>query len=225
MRRMNCHAEEDLCGTIDPSKQNVLIVGDSLSVDMLNTLVPAFPELNFVLLRMSGCAPWEQVRKDGKVCTDTNVVREQKIADLPGIKYLVIGAAIRDERMEGMKTYIEDKVAKGYKVSVTGMATQYTRPAVDVYRRLASAADPLPSLAEFQVPNSYDLDPQARQITENAGATFIDRKAFFCPTKPCNDYTHDKTQLVIADAIHQTWQASQELAGYVRENYPDLFSK
>ena len=219
----DCGAEAIPCGQKAEGKTNVLVLGDSLSVDALNILKTAFPEVNYVLLRASACAPWEPDR-NGAACGEVNRVRNETIAALGPFDFYVLGVAFRQDRIEGMIDYLTGLFQEEKRVVVLGMGNHYKRPATDVYERLAAADDPRPSLAEFHISGNYLLDPVIRNVTEQFGGTFIDRRPFFCPEKPCRDYTLDWQNLVILDEIHQSWGASEEFGQYVRETYPDMFS-
>lgn len=219
----DCGAEAFPCGEKIEGRTNVLVLGDSLSVDALNILKTAFPDVNYVLLRASACAPWEPDR-NGAACGEVNRVRNETIAALGAFDFYVVAVAFRQDRVEGMVDYLTGLFHEGKRVVVLGMGNHYKRPAVDVYERLASTSDPRPSLEEFHISGNYLLDPVIRTATEQLGGTFIDRQPFFCPLKPCRDYTKDWQNLVILDEIHQSWAASVEFGLYVRDTYPDTFN-
>ena len=49
------------CQAVVPGKLNILVVGDSLTVDAYNALYAVFPDANLVLSELTGCAPFSKM--------------------------------------------------------------------------------------------------------------------------------------------------------------------
>lgn len=223
IRDMKCGEPGTLCGRVSADKTNAVIVGDSIVVDALNSLSTGYPDVNFLLLRADGCAPWGNSADDKEDCTSVNELRAQEMAKLADVKYVVIALAIRQSRIDGLLQYISDLAADGKHVIVLGMGNHYKRPAVEAYKRLASDTNPRPSLAEFQIDAPYAFDEQVKAAVAAVQGTFLDRKPLFCSSSPCSDYTADQSALVIVDSLHQTWASSLALGQYFAQTYPALF--
>jgi peptidoglycan/LPS O-acetylase OafA/YrhL len=221
---LGCNPKNVQCGAPKAGKRNVIIIGDSTSIDAFNIFTTAFPENNYILLHVSGCAPWETGQADGEDCTAANATRDAAMADLQEIKDVVLMVNARDDRVTPMKAYLAQLYDEGRRAIVIGQIPSYRRKVPDIYRRIASAANPRPSLAEAYDLPMFTHDAELKRATEAFGGVYIPRSDFYCPNGQCRDYTLDNTIFNIADRMHVTLQSAVEFGDYVRANYPGLFA-
>jgi hypothetical protein len=217
LQQFTCATDELLCGKESKLLQNVLVLGDSHAVDAFNTMFTAFPEYNFLLSRISGCAPYSEDQRDKK-CADDNAARWEKIDALKNIQAVVLKIRLTEDRAESFIKFIPELKAKFPKLIVFGAGPFYKRELPEVYERFEGEG-----IDEFRDESPYNTNAAVRAAVETAGGVFIDQHSFFCPNDICADVTRDGSTLIVVDEHHQTLQAARELGIFIREQIPDLF--
>jgi hypothetical protein len=220
LSQIGCGKDDLLCGIPSILAPNVLILGDSHATDAFNALYSAWPEVNFLLSRSHGCAPYPETESRDAKCGADNLARWEKIDTVKNVAAVVIKIRLIESRANDLVTFIKDISKKYPKVIVFGAGPLYERDLFEVYERFNGER-----LGEFRDESPYNADESVRAAVESVGGVFIDQRAFFCPDGVCTDITRDGSTLVVADKHHQTLQTSKELGIFLRQQMPDLFAK
>jgi peptidoglycan/LPS O-acetylase OafA/YrhL len=214
-----------ICGTVDPAKWNVLIVGDSQAPIALHVLRSAFPAANFLISHGNAC-PF--------------------LTDLRSVRYAPPGCAAFNRRRFGEIDEIADEL------SAIVFAQRLIRPWLPaLYSTLAKYADQRPNLVvlgagpEFRrdlVPSIIrhgslhgldealqpllkaglvQVDESADRAVATIGGVYLAKHPFFCPDGPCHFLTNDGWPIAY-DTLHLTVPAAREFGAYIAKQYPDL---
>ncbi len=218
MQQIGCDKENLLCGKPSILAPNVLVLGDSHASDAFNALYSAFPEVNFLLSRVQGCAPYPESDSRDAKCAETNAARWEQIDALKNISAVVVKIRLTSQRASDLVTFIKEVSAKFPKVIVFGAGPLYTRELAEVYERFKGE-----KLDEFRDESPYEADEAVRAAVEGVGGYFIDQHSFFCPNGQCTDISRDGSTLVVVDEHHQTLTTTQELGSFIRAALPKLF--
>ena len=184
---------------------NVLVVGDSHSIDMLNALhlhEALFPGFAFRQAGINGYC-YDKAGIFGPEPVDVaacaqNFLEEfsAKTRDADWI-LLSVRWTLRAYFTEHMDAIIRAFQAAGHKVAVAGGAPEFHDSAKFMRRILADGALSKPEIdARFTASRDQgvvDLNARIRSIAEGAGAVYLDKLAFSCAGDPlvCDAVTED----------------------------------
>lgn len=222
-------AEETHCGHYDPQGGNVLILGDSLGVDALNTLAAGYPEKNFILSWRGGCPPLvdvEDIDYQNPRCPVVNERRFAMVRRLPELDAVVLWMGLQPEREALLEQTVESLYRQGRRVVVFGPGPRFTKllPRIAFehgsLEGLDAAADPWADRAQ------YAADERLAPFIEHRGGAYVSQRGFFCPEgAPCRAVTRGGENLLLLDAVHLTAEGAAEFGRALRERYPRLLDE
>ncbi|MEQ3745414.1 MAG: SGNH hydrolase domain-containing protein [Henriciella sp.] len=223
-----CQAEtrEVICGKIDKSKSNVLLIGDSFGRDGINSLAIGYPTANLIIDVIGGCPLVPDVNlvtHANKACKDLNNLRFEEIERiLPEIDTVILSIKITQERVvpvQGTIAWLRDKNAR---VIVLGNPPMFRgRRLPDIIQ----AHGKVEGLNEFASEWMGDLEPidaEMERYTASVGAAYIRRRDHLCPEIPNCDVLIDGKFPITMDNAHQSYAAAEAFGKYLAREYPDL---
>lgn len=203
-----------VCGHVDPSRRNILVLGDSHAPDGVNILANALPEANLLVAGHGGCPPFpatDVFGPDRSSCIRSNRSRMAEVASLAlEIQSVVVSIRLTEERLEPTETLIRWLLEAGYpQVIVLGVGPSHPVDMQDLVVKVgfedAQARTDGP-LAESDL---VGRSAAFRTVVEGAGGIYVDKLQWMCPQGRCRVTIPGTTnQLLIFDRHHLTRAAA-----------------
>jgi peptidoglycan/LPS O-acetylase OafA/YrhL len=201
------------CLTLDPSRKNVLLIGDSHAAHLWSGLTEAYPDINFLQATASGCPPSLDPGPSGSACA--RLMRFALGDFLPRVNLDgVIVAARWADRPDGRAAELQatlDTIHRSQRdVFVIGPTVEYAMPlprilAIGLLRRDTA----LPK--RMREPDAFVLEPRLRETALAAGAHYVSMIATLCRDDECRTLDDDGAPLAF-DYGHLTREGSRFVA-------------
>jgi len=221
-----CGEYQLLCGSIDPARYNILVIGDSFAFHATTAIAAGWPEANMLLSRYTNCFVRPHRDPPNPKCLDVYEQRADALRGIWGRIDLIVLSfrpPLRDNNSIQIADYMRELVGHGVPIVIFGEGLRYERPFAELSERFADADNPRPDLSRFRkerLPGSQEV---LRAAANNIGAVFVERFDYLCPDGACLQYTDDGN-LLIFDEGHLTYAGSQQEGRYLRQHYPNLLS-
>lgn len=216
------------CGKIDPSRKNILVIGDSKVPDTINSLQTAFPKNNYLVSQLGGCPPLIDPRRhttSPDKCAKYNKDLFKALSELDPTAFdaVVYSMRVSAGRAQDIKATFELTKKLGFnKVYVFGPTMTYSR---DVHQTLMSSTDLSSATIAIEKTRKTQTENWSQILTDTAemsGVKVINQLAFFCGSGPC-DITLDDGELIMFDQTHLTTAAANAFGRYLAKTEPNLF--
>ncbi|MEP1471044.1 MAG: acyltransferase family protein [Halieaceae bacterium] len=221
----NCQPQNDtFCGKRDPHGKNIMLLSDSLGLDIYRSLLSGFPDISVKVAYAMGCAP----------VFNPNIGRSIHFADCPNFNRRRLDAALAapsgdivllamdfnswraDYVLETAKRLVEN----GKRVYVLG-ETRFLRGkspqqiAIDQHRFSLA-----PNYVDrFLAPRPFGLEEEYGEKFDAIGATYIATKGFFKPDTQYRLFTQENDELLSYDGIHFSKKGAIEFGKYLARHY------
>ncbi|MBU3630086.1 acyltransferase family protein [Polynucleobacter sp. AP-Melu-500A-A1] len=203
----------DKCDDIDPNKKNVLIIGDSHSIDALNAFVSEFSDLNYSLSTLPGCPPYGNIELiapkdhfDLEKCKALNKTRVD-VGYLKKFNLIVINNYMKWYRPDHLISYLQY-------LHINGIDR------VIVFGNYLSLDQEMPILI-----NKYGLDEakikksiqnedfnesELKRVCEEFNYLYLSKKSIFCEGSNCIILSKNKIPFTY-DTNHLSFEFAKEL--------------
>ena len=211
------------CGKVKRNRRNVLVIGDSHTLDGLNIMHEVYPKANFLVAYAPGCAPLldlSGVKRAKKTCADKNVERFMWLKELNGLDEVVFSMRLSNDRVLPLINTIEVLQSDGYTVSVIGAGPIYSERVYDlVFRNRQKSIVEVNEIVQSHMdPEIFNVDEQLRPIIAKGGGEFYDKLSFICPQKKCKLTTKER-EIFIFDKHHMTLSGASEVGKYLASEF------
>ncbi len=175
------------CVKLDPTRKNVLILGDSHAAHLWGGLSAAYPDIHFLQATAAGCAPVLGNHRLGSVC---GPLMEWAFKDfLPHAKLDgVILAARWADLMDGVRDGLPETLRYVERwqpnVYVVGPIVEYRLPLPRILA-LAELRGDLEMPTRLRSPQPFEIEPEIAGIARAGGAQFVSMISTLCPNDKC----------------------------------------
>ncbi len=225
-------SDTPFCGAIDSNATNVVVLGDSHTLDAVNALLTAAPELRIIVPedRRGGCPPLHDLEgleglaardgQSGRVdCSVYNEGRFDVVDSIaPDLDVIVLSMLIEEDYgdLDLVVEAFEETVAWmidrwGVPIVVMGVGPYYEGRAFG----LATRADTLDGFdAELNKglrERIFQTDARLAASMDALGARYVSRLGWLCPDRACRALVPGQSRWMIYDEQHLTGAASRAL--------------
>lgn len=224
---MEAHCEPQgqvFCGARRMTGQNIMLLADSLGLDIYIALRSAYPDVNVYVSYAMGCAPvFDPNIGKSKHFTDCPRFNRQRLKaamDAPPGDIVFLAMDFNAWRGDYVLDTAKQLVASGKRVFVLG-ESRFLRGktpqgiAVDRNRFALDSS----YITRFLVPRPFALDAVYESKFEVLGATYISTRDFFYQGE-YRLYTHQGDALLSYDGKHLSEAGAQEFGRYLVQRYP-----
>ncbi len=203
----------DKCLTLDPTKPNVFVIGDSHGGDFYAVLA-SNPAIHVLQATGASCNPITSRYPDEANQCGFLIKRAMEFALSHKLDAVVLaGLWWTDNAMLGRD--IDRLRAAGQRVIVVGQPLQFSTDVSRIIERRTSNFGFDRYMTRFFEAKQDMFNAEVRSVAENHGAMFLDRKAFQCAPK-CSVLTSEG-DLKIRDYGHLTAQGARDLGHKLNE--------
>jgi peptidoglycan/LPS O-acetylase OafA/YrhL len=204
---------------------NVLVIGDSIGRDTLYALRAGYPDVNFIMLHQSSCAPVDS-KASGKSCFPSlaSVLRRAQAAIRIDVAILAYRYLPESWNTTGPTLDLASDI--GARPALLGLSPVFNLRISEILRELPrGAAVPAAVSKSDRTMIGWDLDAMAvaaASLAAEHGAAFIDTSRFFCSRTECSlwlDGGHAKP--IFWDAQHLTLPGIEAFGTFLEQN-PEL---
>lgn len=212
------------CSRPEAAKVNILVVGDSMAVDVVNMLGPQYPDYRFVLNDLGGCPPAPDIAKlvrpdhpDLERCKQLNKARfaEGSIAGFDGV---IINNHMDWYTAEDLRPYLDFLSNAGMqKVLIVGNFLRLDRDFTEIILEQGSKTFAYPILEASGHSQKALETKELQSLAGEYGYKVLDLAAYACANDDCELFVGDYP--FSWDRFH----LSVEFAEYLGEKMkPDL---
>jgi len=212
-----------VCGEISKDKPNIIILGDSHTVQWFNTLTYAYPDLNFLASAVNGCI-FSTHYKSGHKCHHPNKERLSFLdQNKSNIHTLVIGNRHYANTPNAIQNTTLWARNMGLNVAIVGPGLELTQPYQDIVERLELDNLVTQNFDKYRyMEPKKAFDNRTSEIIAS-GAIIIDPLEYFCPNNICI-LMLDRSTPTLLDSHHISLPASLAYGLYLKNEKPNLFS-
>ncbi len=220
-----CKPKGDIfCGVRQPDKTNILLLGDSRSLDIYIALQTAYPDANIQVSFAMGCAPVFSEPASFSLfysnCYEFNQTRLRAALEAPAEDIIILAQDLLSWRLDGILKTVERLREAGKIVYLLGdftMTTQISPIEIEIEAlRFPGRGD---TVERYMSKTPFLLDGEfANQITA-WGATYISYKPFFFDGE-YHFTDRESGKLLTYDGIHLNVFGATQFGEYLRQHYP-----
>lgn len=198
---------EDKCLTLDATKRNVAVLGDSFGIETIVGLreLAHNTDIAFSSASYAGCSP---IAGSGlaALSSDCQIFNARRIAAVKGRSYdaVVLTGNWNAMRLEPLAELVRDLTNSGRATFVVGVRASFSENVADFLVKSGSASEANQNLASILLANRHSLNGQFRSAVTEAGGTYLEVLSTQCSTIRCNAVTADGDSLVYYDNHHLT---------------------
>lgn len=220
-----------LCGTIDPEKTNILVIGDSHGPDGFNILTVAAPENNYLTYTTPACPPLSNLDNvfflnNREVCTRKGKAFFGEIVEhLPKLDVVVLSVRHERSRIKRIAETIEWFESRGTEVIVIGPGPTFSKKLQNVilqYEDVESMTIAAHAATDIRV---IGLEDAIEESVTQAGGHYISRADYFCPNEQCDPFVKNTQSPVSIDAHHMTIEASTAFGEAQKQDIRSVISQ
>jgi peptidoglycan/LPS O-acetylase OafA/YrhL len=218
-----------MCLSKQASGNNMLVIGDSVGRDTYLALKNAYPDVNFLAINHSGCAPaehtprgWQKIWKGSvaKCYPGLYQLLEKLHADIK-IDAIILAFRFRPQTWSAISESIP-KLQAYAPVVVIGAGPTFG-VTMEEYLKSLPRTQTLPqSVLETDrsiVPWSFaGLTAGAKKLADTTGATFVNIHDDFCPEEKCLLWATNSDEPLFADQVHVSRFGHKFLTGVLRND-------
>ncbi len=222
----NKRPESKICGSFEPDRPNILVVGDSHAVDGINVFKSAYPDANYFFNMISGCPlllNFDDIVFSNKECPKLNSLRitniEQSINKMDAI---IISQRILNDRVDHMREAIEWLTKYDSKIIVLGAGPEFDAHLVPLIAEHGTIDGLNMKMHQHAKIDQFAAETELQRFVEEVGGTYIVKRPAFCNDDGvCRVILSDGMPLMY-DGHHLSLSAAKELGAYIRRNYGEL---
>ena len=223
--QQNCTPQGDVfCGTREPNKTNILLLGDSRVLDMYIALKTAFPDASIRASYAMGCAAvfsadigQSQFYPD---CPEFNQIRLQEALDAPDTDIVFFAQNVNDWRADAILSTVQRFTDAGKTVYLLG-DFEFVRNrtpieiSIDMMRFHPHGA----SIERYLREEPFKLDGKFAEDVSKTGAVYISNRDFFFDGE--YHFTDRVTgKMLTFDGVHLNSYGAKQFGEYLRQHYP-----
>ncbi len=199
------------CLAPDPRRPNVLLLGSSLIAQMHDALAAAYPEMHFLQATSPNCelqSPQSPNRTPGCAALMHYIFTDY----LPHhrVDAVIFQVAPDQTQPQALADVLAFFRRQGTRVYVVGSQVSYTVPGPDV--AISALRHPATYRPQSQFAAAMGKDTsELRDLTRNAGATYISMFDILCPGQSCKLFAAPGVPMEM-DQAHLTYQGTEYVA-------------
>jgi hypothetical protein len=203
--------DAETCMTLDSTRPNYLLVGDSHAAHLWSGLASAMPEVNVMQATASLCRPavLPGSRYDTRVCRTLMQYVFDDFLVKNKIDKVLLAASWKDEDLPILSTTLEILKSRGVDVTVLGPIVEYDAA---LPRLLADEIlRDSPAMANARrTPGIRERDLAMREMVTARGATYLSVYDAICHDGHCDEFADERVPMQF-DAGHLTARGSVEV--------------
>lgn len=219
-----CFRNRVKCLVLSPRKQNILILGDSHGIDIMNALTVTAPKANVMLAATNGCDTLigaESIYKrpeDVTRCVKNNreIFARQDVFENSDL--IIMNFYVQSDKLPLIEDTIEYvKQNSNAEIVLFSNSPIYVDLLTSIARSQNISSLDARIADEFIHPNYVGTRDALVEIADRTGVTYIDKHALFCPENKCRFITESGTSLISYDKHHLSFEAAQELGNWLKD--------
>lgn len=221
----NCQPKNELfCGKREDDAQNIMLLADSLGLDIYRSLRSGFPDINVYVSYAMGCAPVFDPNIGRSIhfadCPDFNRKRLQEAVEAPRGDVILLAMDFNNWRADFVLDTAIQLIKAGKRVYVLG-ETRFLRGKSPQQIAIDQSRFSLGEnyIDRFLAPRPFGLEEKYGKIFESIGATYISTKDFFKHGQKYRLYTQGHDALLSYDGIHLSEEGATEFGHYLSQRY------
>ena len=207
------------CATFDPTKRNVLVIGDSHAAQYWGALQQAMPDANVMQATSSGCRAL--IGTDGaKRCTDLRGWVFSQFLPSQRIDLVILGGRWREDEMQFVGPTLATLKRLVDEVVVVGPTVEYEGTFPEMLARSKLTGEEF-DFAAARTPGRDHVNALMRDATEAAGVEYVDVLGTVCALQACLLFAPDGVPMQF-DYGHLTLSGARYI---VAENWQTISGK
>lgn len=216
--------DQEACVSPDPSRKNVLVVGDSYAADFYAAAREAYPDVNFLQATAGNCTPVRSRARDANCSAMVDLAFDTLATGKLDAVVLAGNWGRYPDDLDQMADTVTFLQSLGQRVVVVAPPLRFSRavPALIFEARSGSVSEVTAYV--FARRHRFDrVNPELEDRAETLGATFVRTGDIMCE-RDCRLFdANDK--LLFIDFGHLSKAGLALLSERLQIHYPDLFSK
>jgi len=229
-RDLLCGAQQSgtICGKIDPSRLNILVLGDSMAIDGLNIFQAAFPEANYLISEHGGCPMLLSLENIGHSYDGCDSLNKKRMADISRLNgefdFIILSQRLNVERIAVMEQTVKEFARSGARIIVLGVGPAFRADLAPLIAEHGTMEEIESAIQKYSITSDYVVDDRLAPVVRELRGVYVQRRPFFCQDNGrCRVVMRDGSPLSF-DQHHLSLQASNEFGRYLRRTQPNLLT-
>ncbi len=201
--------DETTCFNLSDTKENILVMGDSLAANLVTTLQRQHPERNFLQATALNYIPGNSLKWSPIAKEVDKIVQKHYASEGSRINTFLFHAFWQDDDLAPLKKHIKTLQAQGHRVIVLGPSTQLYvgAPIILAHSEIFGY-----NFGKHLFKKNRQFLSESFKVSLNEADQYNSTYEMLCPNSKCSLYVNGKKPMFF-DKVHLTEAGAAHLVG------------
>ncbi len=209
--------DSEACLRLDPTRPNILLLGDSHAAHLSGGLRAAYPHYNFLQATAAGCRPLEGAWQD-KRCADLTELVLKRFLPNARLDGLIIAGRWREGDVDGIVALANSAGQHSPAVMIVGPSAEYGGAVPNILARAQVWGGAAGVLSRAMLPEPVSVDHALAARLVQTGIAYRSPLSIICPDGNCRETAQDGIPMQF-DYAHLTLAGAKVVAAGLLDNW------